>query len=140
MPALPALGRDQLHTVIDLKRHSSIGTRQVSRVECALTNAGDNKLMTSSGLEAGIGRGLEFLRRSQLPSGEFKVYMSPNLNLERDCVFDSSPFPTALIAYALGFADTATAGDILDKALAFLLSEMEGPGLWRYWTKRHQSH
>ncbi len=96
--------------------------------------------MTSNGLEAGIGRGLEFLRRNQLPSGEFKVYMSPDLNLERDCVFDSSPFATALIAYALGFADAAAAGDILDKALRFLLSEMEGPGLWRYWTKRHQSH
>jgi hypothetical protein len=96
--------------------------------------------MTSNGLEAGIARGLEFLRRSQLPSGEFKVFMSPDLNLERDCVFDSSPFPAALIAYALGFADAEEAGDILDKALRFLLSEMEGPGLWRYWTKRHQSH
>jgi hypothetical protein len=96
--------------------------------------------MTSNGLEAGIGRGLEFLRGSQLPSGEFKIFMSPDLNLERDCVFDSSPFPTALIAYALGFAEPATAGDILDKALRFLLAEMEGPGLWRYWTKRHQSH
>lgn len=97
-------------------------------------------LMTSKGLEASIGRGLEFLRRSQLPSGEFKVYMSPDLNLERDCIFDSSPFPAALIAYALSFAEPAEAGDILDKALGFLLSEMEGPGLWRYWTKRHQSH
>ncbi len=96
--------------------------------------------MSANDLEAGIGRGLEFLRRSQLPSGEFKVFMSPDLNLVRDCVFDSSPFAAALIAYALGFADPAEAGDILDKALRFLLSEMEGPGLWRYWTKRHQSH
>jgi hypothetical protein len=96
--------------------------------------------MTSNGLEAGIGRGLEFLRGSQLPSGEFKVYMSPDLNLERDCFLDVSIFPAALIAYALGFADTAAAGDILDKALGFLLSEMGGPGLWRYWTKRHQTH
>lgn len=96
--------------------------------------------MSSNGLEAGIERGIEFLRRSQLPSGEFKVYMSPDLNLERDCIFDSSPFPAALIAYALGFADRAAAGDILEKALRFLLDEMEGPGLWRYWTKRHQSH
>jgi hypothetical protein len=96
--------------------------------------------MTSNGLEAGVERGLEFLRRSQLPSGEFKVYMSPDLNLERDCVFDSSPFPAALIAYALDSADPAAVGDILDKALGFLLSEMEGPGLWRYWTKRHQGH
>lgn len=91
-------------------------------------------------LEAGIRRGIEFLRRSQLPSGEFRVFMSPDLTLEHDCVFDSSPFPTALITYALGFADLAEVGDILEKALRFLLSEMERPGLWRYWTKRHQSH
>jgi hypothetical protein len=96
--------------------------------------------MTSSGLEAGVGRGLEFLRRSQLPSGEFKVYMSPDLSLERDCFIDPSIFPAALIAYALGFADPAAAGDIVDKALGFLLSEMAGPGLWRYWTRRHQTH
>ncbi|MFN2598332.1 MAG: hypothetical protein ABR563_14220 [Pyrinomonadaceae bacterium] len=90
-------------------------------------------------LDAGIERALEFLRRSQLPSGEFKVYMSPDLNLERDCVFDSSPFPAALIAYALGFADPAAVADVLDKALRFLLSEMESSGLWRYWTRRHPS-
>jgi hypothetical protein len=96
--------------------------------------------MTLNDLESGIGRGLEFLRRSQLPSGEFKVYMSSDLGLERDCVFDSSPFAAALIAYALGFADPAAAGDILDKALRFLRAEMEGPGLWHYWSKRHQSH
>ena len=97
-------------------------------------------MMSANGLGAGIARGLEFLRRSQMPSGEFKVYMSPDLSLARDCVFDSSPFPAALIAYALGFADTEEAGDVLDKALRFLLSEMEGPGLWRYWTKRHPGH
>src|SRR5207249_106686 len=72
--------------------------------------------------------------------GEFKVYVSPDLNLERDCVFDPSVFPTALIAYALGFADAPEVEDILDNALSFLLDEMEGPGLWRYWTKQHSSH
>jgi hypothetical protein len=96
--------------------------------------------MGSNDLDVGIERGLEFLRRSQLPSGEFKVFMSPDLNLERDCFLDSSLFPSALIAYALGFADPSAVGDILDKALGFLLAEMEGSGLWRYWTKRHQTH
>jgi len=96
--------------------------------------------MSASDVDDCIRHGLEFLRRSQLPSGEFKVFMSPDLSLARDCVFDSSPFPTALIAYALGFADATVVEDILDKALRFLMSEMEGPGLWRYWTKRHPSH
>ena len=96
--------------------------------------------MRADDFDAGIGRGLEFLRRSQLPSGEFRVFMSPDLSLGRDCILDSTPFGAALIAYALGFAGAEEAGDILDKALRFLLSEMEGSGLWRYWTKRHQSH
>ena len=48
--------------------------------------------MGANDLDAGIRRGLEFLRRSQLPSGEFKVYLSPGLNLQHDSVFDSSPF------------------------------------------------
>jgi hypothetical protein len=77
------------------------------------TNAND--------LEAGIGRGLEFLRRSQLASGEFKIYVSPDLNLQYDCVFDSSPFPAALIAYRLGFDDKAGM-DVLSKAPRFLLN------------------
>jgi hypothetical protein len=68
------------HRTDDHLYFKPIGTRHLSRVECVLTNAGE-KLMTSNGLEAGIGRGLEFLRGSQLPSGEFKVYVSPDLNL-----------------------------------------------------------
>jgi hypothetical protein len=95
--------------------------------------------MNPSGLDAGVARGLDFLRRSQLPSGEFKAFRSTD-GLEKDCVVDSSPFPTALIAYSLGFADPAAAGPMLEKALRFFVAEMEGPGLWRYWTKQHQYH
>jgi hypothetical protein len=91
-------------------------------------------------LDRAVGRGLAFLRRSQLPSGEFKVFMSTDHALGRDCVADSSPFPTALVAYSLGFAGRAGAGDMLDRAVRFLLAEMEGPGLWRYWTKGHRYH
>ena len=76
---------------------------------------------SANDLDAGVGRGLEFLRRRQLPSGEFKVCVSPDLNLPYDCVFDSSPFPAALIAYWLGFNDKATL-DVLRKALHFLLN------------------
>lgn len=96
--------------------------------------------MSSNGLEASVARGLDFLRRSQLPSGEFKVLMSTDHSLERDCVVDSSPFPTALIAYSLGFADAPVAAEMLEKSVRFFLAEMEGPGLWRYWTKQHQYH
>ena len=82
------------------------------------TNAND--------LEAGIEWGLEFLRRSQLPSGEFKVYVLPDLNLQYDCVFDSSPFPAALIAYSVGFDNSDSADDVLNKPLSFLLNLRAG--------------
>ena len=96
--------------------------------------------MKSNDLDARIERGLDFLQRSQLPSGEFKVFMSTDNNLEKDCVIDSSPFPTALIAYSLGFSDSGRAGEMLDKSVQFFLAEMEGQGLWRYWTKHHHYH
>lgn len=91
-------------------------------------------------LDACVRGGLEFLRRVQLPTGEFKVFMSTDDTLKKDCVVDSSPFPTSLVAYSLGFADPDEAGDMIEKALGFFLEEMEGPGLWRYWTKQHQYH
>ena len=96
--------------------------------------------MTKSELNESVTRGLEFLRRSQLPTGEFKVFMSTDHTLEREAVVDSSPFPTALVAYSLGFAHADEAGDMLEKSLRFFITEMEGPGLWRYWTKQHQYH
>ncbi len=77
---------------------------------------------SANDLNGGIRRGLEFLRRSQLPSGEFKIFMSPDLNLQYDCVFDSSPFPAALIAYSVGFDNSDSADDVLNKALSFLLN------------------
>jgi hypothetical protein len=99
-----------------------------------------NEQMSLGDLDASIERGLEFLHGSQLPTGEFKVYMSTDLTLEKDSFADSSPFPAALIAHSLGFSDSLKAKSMLDKATRFLLAEMEGNGLWRYWTKQHQSH
>jgi hypothetical protein len=99
-----------------------------------------DEAVSADELGAAVRRGLDFLRRSQLPSGEFKVFMSTDDKLEKDCIIDSSPFPTALIAYSLGFADRAETESMLDGTLRFFMAEMEGPGLWRYWTKQHQYH
>ena len=94
-----------------------------------------------SDLDAGIDRALDFLEHSQLPSGEFKVFRSTDNSLEKDCVVDNSPFPTALIAYSLGFLDSDhRAVAMLNKTFRFFLAEMEGPGLWRYWTRQHEYH
>lgn len=91
-------------------------------------------------VDAAVGRALGFLHRSQLPSGEFRSYLSTDHALERDRVFDSSPFPTALIAYSLGFTGSPLAREMLDRAVRFFLAEMEGPGMWRYWTRQHPHH
>ena len=91
-------------------------------------------------VDASIDRGLAFLERNQLPSGEFKVFRSTDKNLETDCVVDSSPFATALIAYSLGFANSAKTERMISKCVEFFLAEMEGPGVWRYWTKQHEHH
>ena len=48
--------------------------------------------------------------------------MSLDFNLQYDCVFDSSPFPAALIAYSVGFDDSDSADDVLNKPLSFLLN------------------
>ncbi|RYF38012.1 MAG: hypothetical protein EOO38_25450, partial [Cytophagaceae bacterium] len=96
--------------------------------------------MKAKDLKDSIEAGLGFLEHSQLPSGEFKCFMSRDNSMETDCVVDSSPFPTALIAYCLSFAPGEGARAMLDSATQFFLAEMEGPGLWRYWTKQHQYH
>ena len=96
--------------------------------------------MTTDVLDACVRSGLEFLRRSQLPSGEFKVFMSTDNTMKKDCVVDSSPFPSALIAYSLGFSESESAREMLDKSLRFFLAEMEGRGVWRYWTRQHPYH
>lgn len=95
--------------------------------------------MNLSGISDSIERGLDFLGRSQLDSGEFKVYRSTD-ELQNDLFVDSSPFPTALIGYSLSLVDSPKATQLLKQSLKFLLDEMEGPGLWRYWTKQHPHH
>lgn len=103
---------------------------------------GFSEAIDKSELESAIIRGVEFLSRSQLPSGEFRVLMSRDNSLETGCVSDSSPFATALITYSLGFAQPGhpPAQAMIERALDFFVTEMEGRGLWRYWTKQHQYH
>jgi len=76
---------------------------------------------------ASIARAVAFLERSQLPNGELPVLTAGEL--------DPSVFPTALAAYSLSFAPEAAA--VQNRALDFLLYEMDGRGLWKHWTRAH---
>ncbi|KPL22562.1 MAG: hypothetical protein AMJ93_06930 [Anaerolineae bacterium SM23_84] len=91
-------------------------------------------------LNRAITRGITFLHRNQLPHGEFKTYASSDEKMEADCRFDSSPFVTSLALYAIGFLRHPKVQEMTERGLDFLLSEMEGPGLWRYWSSRNPQH
>lgn len=91
-------------------------------------------------LDNAVSRGVDFLLDSQLPSGEMRSYRSRHPEMTEDCQFDSSPFPSALIASSLNFSDSAKAKTIVGKIAHFLLSEMEPGGVWRYWTSKHPYH
>jgi len=77
-----------------------------------------------------VRRGIGFLERSQLPSGELRVFASGRP--------DPSVFPTALIAHSLSFAPEAAA--VRDRALDFLAAEMSPRGLWKHWPREHPQH
>jgi hypothetical protein len=85
-----------------------------------------------------VERAIGFLERSQLPSGELRVFASTDPRLIERRVADPSIFPTALIAHSLSFAPAADR--VRDCALDFLLAEMDGRGLWKHWPREHPHH
>src|SRR5438874_3052053 len=89
-------------------------------------------MRASSDVRAGLARGLTFLGRVQRPNGSFPTYMSFDRAMQGELVPDGSVFPTALIAHSLGFVPGAV--EMRDRAVDFLHGEMDGHGLWRYWS------
>lgn len=85
-------------------------------------------------------RALEFLHRCQLADGEFPTCASPTPSMRQNSRFDSSPFVTSLVVHSLSHVVHALAQDMVARAASFLRSEMEGPGLWRYWSSRNPRH
>ena len=87
-----------------------------------------------------LDQGIDFLKRNQLPYGEFRTYRSPDKGMTSNCIFDSSPFVTALILYALRFVPEFQVRESKQKAAQFLASEAEKGGVWRYWSSRNPNH
>jgi hypothetical protein len=85
-----------------------------------------------SELEQAIAQGIDFLAAAQLPSGTFEIFCSPHMLLEENCKPDYSTFQTGQTAYCLTFTKSAKAQEVIDKAIRFLLSEMQEGGVWRY--------
>ncbi len=91
-------------------------------------------------IDVAISKALNFLAHNQLPYGEFKTYLSTDERMADNCVFDSSPFVTALILYCISFLKEPKVKEITQKAVQFLVEEKEIPGLWRYWSSRNPKH
>lgn len=94
---------------------------------------------TEETLESAIRRATTFLRRAQLSHGEFKTLLGTDVRLS-NAVFDSSPFVTSFVVYALSHVDCAEVDDMVQKALGFLRTDMEYGGLWRYYSSRQFKH
>ena len=84
-------------------------------------------------------RAVAFLRERQLPHGEFATLLGTDRGLH-GAVFDSSPFVTSFVLEGLAEIDRALVSDLVGKAVAFLRSEMEFGGVWRYWSTRNHKH
>ncbi len=102
-------------------------------------NASSTKLGAAE-LEHSVSRAIAFLYHSQLPYGEFRTYASPDQEMGDQSRFDSSPFVTSLVLHCIHNVDTPKAQEMRARALGFLQEEMEGPGLWRYWSSRNRRH
>src|SRR6185437_8818064 len=92
-----------------------------------------------SDLQAAINRAIDLLYEQQLPSGEFPSYFSQHPTMD-ECTLDSTPFPTALMAYSINFHDSPKVKKMIEKTIPFFLSHMENGAVWRYWTYKHAEH
>ncbi|HEY5412756.1 MAG TPA: hypothetical protein VIJ94_18710 [Caulobacteraceae bacterium] len=87
-----------------------------------------------------VARAVGFLRGAQLGNGEFETLLGSDKFMS-NAVFDSSPFVTSFVVFALTRLPSAIdARDVLDRACGFLQAEMEPGGVWRYWTSRQAKH
>lgn len=84
-----------------------------------------------------IVQGIAYLQDEQLPSGEFPSYWAVTPG---EWTVDSTPFTTANIVYSLQSVVDPRVPDMVHRAIGFLLDEMEGPGLWRYWSTHNARH
>ena len=97
----------------------------------------DAARLETARMHQAITQGVAYLQDEQLPSGEFPSYWAVQ---EGEWTVDSTPFTTGNIVYSLQFVQDERVPGMAQKAVAFLLGEMEGPGLWRYWSTHNARH
>src|SRR5919199_1111808 len=81
-----------------------------------------------------LARAVDFLARSQLPSGGFSLRYGFDVAAGPTEPDDNALFGTALVAWALGFCDDRDARTVLARAIEHLRAHEEPGGVWRHWT------
>jgi len=94
-------------------------------------------MIRASDLERAVQRGIEFLAKSQLPSGEFKTLVASDPDISLNAKHDPCIFSTVNVATCLLEVPDRGVRPIINKAADFLQSEMLEGALWRFWVQAH---
>jgi hypothetical protein len=87
-----------------------------------------------------IRKGIDFLANRQLPSGEFATMKWKKPKVET-ASYVKSVFITSFVLHSLRYAENLTRlKEISQRAIGFLLNEMERNGLWRFFGKYSVIH
>jgi hypothetical protein len=85
-----------------------------------------------------LARGLDWLHRRQLPSGEFQVLYIDDRNGPGQWGPVPCIFPTALVSECLlALPNSPATENMLDRACRFLIANGHGPGLWSHFPEGH---
>jgi len=87
--------------------------------------------------ERALRRGIDFLRKSQLPSGEFVTLMAKDRDFSNEVRADSSVFATAHIVSSVLGAGVQNEGAMVRRAADFLWNHRLPGSVWKFWTKTH---
>jgi hypothetical protein len=105
----------------------------------AMSHGVEPAQVSDAAIKAALDQAVAFLRRSQLPHGEFRSLIGLDMQLSHSEP-DSSPFVTTFVLYALNHLDHAEVRGMAGKALDFIEQEMEYGGVWRYYGSRQYKH
>src|SRR5207245_1224189 len=84
-------------------------------------------------LSSAYAKGLAFLAQSQLDTGEFPTYAWLQ-GKEANATYVRTPFTASQVLHSLMFGAGGEVGRrVREQAVAYLVSHMEPPGVWRYY-------
>jgi len=91
-------------------------------------------------LKSVLEKGIYFLCRRQMPSGEFPT-MRWQISKTNDMSYVKSVFVTSFVLHSLRHVENFVYVEkIRQRAIKFLLGEMENDGLWRFYGKKSNIH